>query len=192
MSLCIVSTENETTVKNLLAAFERDLNAYSNYSAFAVQADLEGWFEAGSLLRTIGRSEKIHADNHAHVIRQLGGEPRATMHPAEVRTTSDNLTAALEEEVYGIDSVYPYFLVENRSANNSAARTLAWALEAKKAHARLLSELITQMQRGSEKSSMGAATEFYVRPVCGYVSQTAEPERCWVCEHFCKTFEVVR
>jgi len=192
MSSCYVSAKNEVTVSNLLAAFERELNVHARYMAFAARAESECKFEAASLLRAIGRSEKIHADNHARVIRQLGGEPKATIHLVDVNTTGENLTAALEEEDYEIESMYPRFLEENRSLDNSAGRTFTWALEAEKTHARLLTEIIKQMGPGEGSARTVAAREFYVRPVCGYVSRTPEPERCWVCDHFCKTFEVIQ
>jgi rubrerythrin len=192
MSTCRVNVENEVAVRNLQAAFQCELNAHDNYMAFAAKADVECAFEAASLFRAIGRSEKIHADNHARVIRRLGGTPEADIHEVEVKTTLDNLMMALEEEVYEINEMYPRFLVDNRSTSNSAARTFTWALEAEKSHAFLLNEVITHMKRGQGSSPTGAALEFYVRPVCGYVLRSAEPERCWACEHFCKTFEIIR
>ena len=192
MSTCCVNSENEVTVRNLQAAFQSELDAHENYIAFAVRADAECAFEAASLFRALGRSEKIHADNHARVIRRLGGKPDSKIHTVEVKTTLDNLMTALEEEVYVIDLMYPRFLAENGGADNSAARTFSWALEAEKSHACLLSEMITQMKRGQLMASRGIALEFYVRPVCGYVLRSSEPERCWSCEHFCKTFEIVR
>jgi rubrerythrin len=192
MSTCQVDAENEVTVKNLITAFECESNVHAKHMAFAAKAEAECLFEAASLLRAIARSEKINANNHARVIRRLGAEPEARLQEVEVKTTLENLTATLEEEVYEIDSMYPRFLVENRSTDNSAARSFTWALEAKKTHVRLLIEIIKQMELGTNAPPTGAALEFYVRPVCGYVSRSPEPERCWVCEHFCKTFEVIQ
>ena len=59
----------------------------------------------------------------AGILRQLGGEPEAQIQQVEVKTTLENLVAALGDEIYEIDSMYPRFLVENWSAGNSAART---------------------------------------------------------------------
>jgi len=88
--------------------------------------------------------------------------------------------------------MYPRLLVENHSANNSAARTLTWALEAEKAHTRLLSEEIERMEADGTDYTFEKPVNFYVRPVCGYVSKTPEPERCWVCNRFCATFETIQ
>jgi len=122
----------------------------------------------------------------------LGGEPEAEIHPFEVNTTLKNLTEAQCEENYEIESMYPRFLAENRKTDNSAARTFTWALEGKKTHARLLQNEIQQIREGKASSSTSGAHEFHVRPVCGYISKTPEPERCWACNHFCKSFEVIR
>jgi rubrerythrin len=101
------------------------------------------------------------------MIRRLGGEPKATIRAIEVKTTIENLAALLEVEVYQIDSMYPRFLVDNHSADNSAARTFTWALEAEKTHAQVLTEQIRQMELGAAATATGAPIEFYVRPVCG-------------------------
>src|ERR1700759_5490471 len=68
-----IAIENETTIRNLLSAFEGESNAHVRYSAFAVHADGEGLHGAASLFRAAARAEQIHAANHAPVIRQLGG-----------------------------------------------------------------------------------------------------------------------
>jgi len=192
LSSCYVNTENEVTVKNLLAAFECEMNVHAKYIAFAAEAENECLFEAASLFRAIARSGEINARNHARVIRKLGAEPEARIHTIEVKTTLENLATALDNEVYEIDSMYPRFLADNRSTDNSAARSFTWALEAKKTRARLLTQIIKQTDLGKGSSPTGAAPEYYVRPVCGYVSRSHEPERCWVCEHFCKTFEAIQ
>jgi rubrerythrin len=95
--------------------------------------------------RSTAHSKQIQANNYARLIRQLGSEPEAQIQPAEVKTVLENLTAALVEEVYEIDSMYPRFLAENMSTNNSAAETLTWALEAERTNARLFSEQVGQM-----------------------------------------------
>lgn len=187
-----IAPQNEATVRNLRTAFESELNAHAKYAAYAARADSEGLRETASLLRSIARAEQIHADNHARVIRQLGGEPEAQTQPVEVKETLENLRTALGDEIYEIESMYPRFLAENRRPDNSTARTLTWALEAEKTHARLLREEISRIEAGSADSPADAPAEFYVRPVCGYVSKTPEQERCWACNRFCATFETVR
>lgn len=184
-----ISIENEVTVRNLLSAFEGESNAHAKYTAFANKADAEGLHGAASLFRAAARAEQIHADNHARVIRQLGAEPTAIIHPVELKSTLENLNEARAGERYEIDSMYPEFLREAKGHNNTAAvRTFEWALEAEKAHARLFSEAIAVLDTGW----LIAARNFYVCTACGYTSETPESERCPTCNLPWAKFEVVR
>jgi rubrerythrin len=192
MPVCQISPANEITVKNLMTAFESESNAHAKYTAYAKKAESDGLHAVAALLNAIARSEQIHAENHARVIRKLGGDLEPRLQPVEVKTTLENLTTALGDEIYEVDSMYPRFLVENQRNDNSAARTLTWALEAEKTHVRLLSEAIMRMEAHGADLRSDAPIDYYVRPVCGYVSTSAEPERCWACNRFCGTFETIR
>jgi rubrerythrin len=184
-----ISIENEVTVRNLQAAYEGESNAHAKYMAFAVKADAEGLHGAASLFRAAARAEEIHAGNHARVIRQLNAEPTATIHPVHVKTTIENLNEARSGERYEIDSMYPEFIREARRHSNTAAvRTLEWALEAEKTHARLFSEAIAVLESGW----LIAARNFYVCSACGYTSETPEAERCPTCRLPWEKFEVIR
>lgn len=187
-----IAPQNEATVRNLITAFECESNAHAKYTAYAAKAESEGLHRTAALLRAAARSERIHADNHARVIRQLGGEPEAQVQPVEVNETLENLITALGDEIYEIESMYPRFLAENRSTRNSAARSFSWAHEAEKTHASLLIEEIKRVETGNANSALDARAEFYVRPVCGLVSDAPEQQRCWACERFCSSFETIR
>ncbi len=188
-----IAAENEVTVRNLLAAFEGESNANAKYTEFARRADADGLHGAASLFRTAARAEQIHANNHARVIRQLGGEVTATIHPVDVMTTLENLKVALAGEQHEIDSMYPEFLKEAEAHNNTAAmRTFDWALEAEKTHARLYSEAIALFEGGDTNSWIAMVRNFFVCAVCGYTSETREAGRCPVCNSLWEKFEVVR
>ena len=115
-----IAPENAVTVQNLLAAFEGESNAHAKYTAFAVKADADGQHGAASLFRAAARAEQIHAANHARVIKQLGGEAQCEIHAVEVKTTLENLKAALSGEQYEIDTMYPGFLAEATARNSTA------------------------------------------------------------------------
>jgi rubrerythrin len=189
-----IAAENETTIQNLLAAYEGESNAHAKYIAFAVKADEDGFLGVASLFRAAGRAEQIHATNHARVIKQLGGEAKCKIHPVEVKTTLDNLKAALSGEQHEIDVMYPEFLAEATAHGNTLAiRTLTGALEAEKTHARLYGEAIPLVQGGKLDSWIALTREFYVCPVCGYTSETEEEhERCPVCNCPWEKFEIIR
>jgi rubrerythrin len=189
-----IAAENAITVQNLLAAFEGESNAHAKYTAFAARADEDGLHGAASLFRAAARAEQIHAANHARVIGILGGQAEAEIHPVEVKSTLENLKAALNGEQYEIDTMYPGFLQEATERKNTAAiRTFHGALEAEKTHARLYAEAIALLAAGKKDSWIGEARDFYVCPICGYTSETEEEhERCPVCNCPWERFEIIR
>jgi rubrerythrin len=190
----VIAAENAITIQNLLAAVEGESNAHAKYTAFAVKADADGLHGAASLFRAAGRAEQIHAANHAQVIKQLGGEAKCEIHAVEVKSTLENLKAALSGEQYEVDVMYPGFLKEAEERKNGAAiRTFTGAMEAEKTHARLYGEAVALLVGGKRDSWIGEARDFYVCPVCGYTSETEEEhERCPVCKCPWERFEIVR
>ena len=104
--------EKSATIANLLAAYEGESNAHAKYDFFAAKADAEGWLGAASLFRAAARAEQIHAANHARVIKQFGGEAHCEIHAVEVKSTLENLKAALAGEQYEVDTMYPGFIAE--------------------------------------------------------------------------------
>ena len=189
-----IAAENAITVQNLLAAFEGESNAHAKYTAFAAKADEDSLHGAASLFRAAARAEQIHAANHSRVLHQLGSRSECEIHPVEVKSTLENLKAALNGEQYEIDTMYPGFLEEATERKNTAAiRTFHGALEAEKTHARLYAEAIALLAAGKKDSWIGEARDFYVCPVCGYTSETEEEhERCPVCNCPWEKFEIIR
>jgi rubrerythrin len=189
-----IAAENVTTVENLMSAFEGESNAHAKYTAFAAKAEDDELYGAASLFRAAARSEQIHAANHARVIGQLGGHPECEIHPVDVKSTLENLKAALNGETYEINTMYPGFIAEaTERKNNAALRTFHGAMEAEKTHARLYAEAIALLAAGKKDSWIGETREFYVCPVCGYTSETEEEhERCPVCNCPWERFEIIR
>jgi rubrerythrin len=162
------------TLKNLNAAFEGESNAHARYAAFAEKADREGYPRVARLFRAAARAEQIHAGNHAEVIRSLGGTPKAVIGAVAVKSTSENLQAALAGESYERDVMYPNFLAEARKDGNAkAVRTLTLARTAEIEHAKLyqhaLSNLVAMRQAGGP---------MYVCGVCGYTTEVLPASKC--------------
>ena len=189
-----IVAETTATLTNLLAAFEGESNAHAKYTAFAAKADAEGWHGVASLFRAAARAEQIHANNHARVIKQLGGEAHCDIHPVDVQATLHNLKVALAGEQHEIDTMYPGFLIEASTANISAAiRTFTWAMEAEKTHARLYREAIEMLEEKIPETWAITQRDFYVCAVCGYTTDTPEEEvHCPVCNLPRERFEVIR
>ncbi len=186
--------EKSATIANLLAAYEGESNAHAKYDFFAAKADAEGWLGAASLFRAAGRAEQLHAANHARVIKQLGGEAHCEIHAVEVKSTLENLKAALAGEQYEVNTMYPGFIAEASGREvASAKRTFTWAMEAEKTHAELFEEAIGIVELRIKESWVGLPCAFYVCATCGYTTRTREEQaRCPVCNLSYDKFEVIR
>lgn len=171
------TSETTTTLDNLQTAFNGESNAHHRYAAFAKKADEEGYGPVASLFRAASRAEEIHANNHAAVIRMLGAEPKATIEMPNVKTTKENLAAAMEGEIYERDKMYPPFVEEAKASKNSAAlKTITYALKTEAEHARLYSQALKNLD-----AMRGKAMTYYVCTVCGYTVEKLDFLRCLVC-----------
>ena len=167
-----------TTLENMQAAYNGEKNAHVRYWAFAQRADAEGYGEVASLFRAAARAEEIHANNHADVIMEFGVLPQAHLESPVVKSTRENLIAAIKGESYERDTMYPEFLKQARQeGNKNAIKSLNFARNAEIEHARLY--VSTLLKLGSLKGTKQEA--FYVCPVCGYTAREAEFAKCPTC-----------
>jgi len=174
------------TLEHLQAAYEGESNARIRYRLFAVQADIDGYRDVATLFRAAARAEQLHAENHARVIRSLGGDPTCKIVPVEVHDTAANLREAIQGEEYERDVMYPKFIAEaKKSRQNAAARTFSYALDAEAEHAKLYRAALENMAAGR------AEVTYYVCLVCGFTTADAEIARCTICNNPREKFEVV-
>jgi rubrerythrin len=167
-----------TTLENMQAAYNGESNAHARYLAFAKQADSEGYGEVAILFRAAARAEQIHATNHAAVIQELGAVPQARVEVPFVKSTSENLEAAIKGETYERDTMYPDFLKQARSDRNSrAVRSLNLAKTAEAEHAKLYAAVLANLER--LKGTKGSA--YYVCPVCGFTVRETDFAKCPSC-----------
>lgn len=164
---------------DLQMAYEGEVNAQARYLAFARQADVEGYGEVASLFRAAARAEEVHADNHAAVIRDLGGIPFARVDGPMVRSTRDNLIAAVQIENEERDEMYPEFIANARAARREdAVRTLTLARDAEADHAYLGALALVDLEqlKGSQ------AAEYYVCPRSGHTISREQIAGCLICQ----------
>jgi rubrerythrin len=155
---------NGSTLANLQAAYNGESNARAKYLAFAQKADAEGYTQAASLFRAAARAEEVHADAHAKVIRSMGGAPKADIKQPEVKSTMENLEAAIAGESYERDTMYPEFIKKSKADENvSATRTFMLAQKAEGEHAKLYKQALDNLEQWK-----GGTKDFYVCTVCGY------------------------
>lgn len=167
-------TNPASTLNDMQAAYNGESNAHATYLAYAEKAQGEGYAKVASFFRAAAKAEEIHATNHAQVIKSLGAEPKANLKAPEVKSTRENLQAAIKGETYERDVMYPGFLTQARKEGKvDAIRSLNYAKTAEAEHARLYQEAFNDLDGWKVQN-----VAFYVCPVCGYTSTTRPTEKC--------------
>ena len=166
-----------TTLDNLQAAFNGESNANTRYLAFAKKADAEGYGRAASLFRAAARAEQVHFERHAKVIKALGGVPTAKIETPVVKTTAENIEAAMKGEIYESTIMYPGFLAKaEKDGIKDASDAFEDAGRAEAVHASLYKEAL-----GNLRAWKGKNKEFYVCPFCGNVVKVVNFKTCPLC-----------
>ncbi len=151
------------TKENLMAAFAGESQANRQYLAFAKKADAEGYPQVARLFRAAAEAETVHAHNH---LRALG----------KIKSTADNLQAAVDGETYEFTTMYPPFIEAAKAeGNKEAQRSFEWANQVEATHAALYKKLL-----GLLGQDMGNYP-YYVCPVCGHTAENSFPDICPVC-----------
>ena len=179
----------KTTLDNLQAAFNGESNAKAKYEAFAVKADAEGYKSVASLFRATAASETIHARKHAAAIKKLGAAPLATVGKPEVKSTKENLEAALAGETYEKETMYPDFIKQAQAEKNKGAvMSFKGALAAEAEHAKLYKQALGELEAWKP-----AGKEFMVCQICGY-TLLADPAllKCPVCSAPKEKFTLIK
>ncbi len=147
----------------LREAFAGESQANRKYLAFAAKADQEGFPQAARLFRAAADAETIHAHSHLRALK-------------EVRSTRENLEAAVAGETHEFKSMYPGMIESARTeGNKEAERSFHFANEVEKVHAALYQKLLKSL------GESGETYPYYVCPVCGYTAEREAPETCPVC-----------
>jgi rubrerythrin len=161
---------------DVMAAYNGESNAQAKYVAFAKKADQEGYAGVASLFRAAARGEEFHARTDADIIKKLGGTPSAAVTPAAVKTTAENLKAAIEAESYERDKMYPAYIADALAAGNKdAIKAFKAAAAVEAEHAKLLT------QAASNLSSWKTARKFFVCQTCGLPVVVIDFNKCPIC-----------
>jgi rubrerythrin len=188
VSTFVVHTR-EQSLNNLRIAFNAESNAVARYHAFAMQADEEACWKAGSLFRAMARSEEIHAANHAALLREMGIHPRCAIEVFQLKGTAENLQTALAGEMHELKHVYPAFLREAEAARMlGLRRSFRFALLCEMKHARLLRTMLKQIGR-AEGALAPQSSAYYVCPECGFIVDHVAFTDCPICGHCRQDFE---
>lgn len=149
-----------STQENLKTAIAGESQANRKYAAFAQKADEEGFKGVAKLFRAASEAESLHAINQLKVAGM-------------VKSTEENLKAAIEGETYEFTEMYPGFIDEADAENNPAAkRAFQLANEAEKSHAGLYKKALENPDKD---------LDYYLCGICGYINEDSAPVKCPVC-----------
>jgi rubrerythrin len=163
------------SLDNLKTAFAGESQANRKYLAFAKKADEESFPQIAKLFRAAAAAETVHAHNH---LRAMDG----------VKSTAENLEAAVAGENYEVVSMYPPMLaVAEAEGEKRAARSFRWALEVEKIHEALYRKARELQSKGKDAPE----TNYYVCPLCGYTHEGPMDGNCPVCNTPGEKFEKI-
>jgi rubrerythrin len=163
------------TKEGLKEAFAGESQANRKYLAFAEKADKEGFPQIAKVFRAAAAAETVHAHNH---LRVLGG----------IKSTKENIKAAVEGEHYEFNKMYPEFLeAAKNEGNKDAERTFHYANEVEKIHHKLYIAALKAAENGKDLDK----NDIYICPICGYTHEGDPPDKCPVCGAAKKLFRKI-
>jgi rubrerythrin len=153
------------TSENLQFAFAGESQANRKYLFFADKADEEGHKQIARLFRAAADSEMVHARNHLKVMKGI-------------KSTKDNLLAAISGENYEFTEMYPIFVKQAEAdTEKDAENSFDWANKVERVHHQLFKTALSTL----EKDQVMSDKTLYVCQNCGYTLQGEAPEKCPVC-----------
>ena len=153
------------TQDNLNDAFAGESQANRRYLFFAERADEEGHPVIARLFRAAAEAETVHARNH---LGALG----------EIKSTGENLKAAISGEHYEFTQMYPGFIERAKSEGNTDAEvSFDLANKVEKIHHALYDKALKALSGGEALKD----EPYLVCQRCGYTVGGQAPEKCPVC-----------
>jgi len=153
------------TEENLKAAFAGESQANRKYLAFAKKAEEEGFVNIAKLFRAIAEAETVHALNHLRVLKM-------------VKSTEENVQAALNGETYEFTEMYPDFIkTATKEGIKDAVISFNYANNVEKIHGEFYKKTLNSINKNKDIEEK----EFFVCQVCGYTAEGEAPNICPVC-----------
>src|SRR4030042_5444505 len=122
--------------KRLREAFAGESKASVRNTAFAKQADKEGYPQIARLFRAVADAEKVHAEEYLKYLEGIVGN------------TEENLKAAFESEIRATTEFYPDFIKEAFSLKRE---DVAWSFirsrDVEERHAKLYKDALAALDR---------------------------------------------
>ena len=153
------------TNDNLAEAFAGESQANRKYLAFGEAAKNDGLNQVAKLFRAVAAAETVHALAH---LQAMGG----------VKTTVENLKAAISGEQHEFEVMYPGFIATAEAEDNTrAALSMQRAMDVEKVHHGLFVGALDAVAAGHDLP----AESIHVCGVCGHTVIGSVPDKCPVC-----------
>ncbi len=163
------------TTENLQAAFVGESQASRNYLYFAEKADEEGYKQIARLFRASSEAETVHARNHLKVMQG-------------VKSTKDNLKAAIGGEHHEFTEMYPAFMKQADAEGDKKAKdSFDLANQVEQIHHRLYKAALSMLEKGQAM----AEKPIYVCQYCGNTVEGEAPDKCPICGAPKKMFKLI-
>lgn len=154
-----------TTSENLESAFAGESQANRKYLFFAEEAEQQGHKQIARLFRAAAEAETVHARNHLRVMEGI-------------RSTRDNLAAAISGEGHEFTEMYPAFIKQAEAESKDKAKdSFDLANKVERIHHGLFNAALGMLQ----KDQTAEEKPFFVCQYCGNTVEGEAPERCPVC-----------
>ena len=168
------------TIENLKAGIKGETTASAKYAAFAEKAKAEGHDTIAKLFDAASKSEGIHAANHLKVLKSLGEKMEDFKPEFVIKTTRENLLAAIEGEAHETKTMYPQFLTDAKTEKaEKAIKSFTWAFDTELKHLDFYKKALSALDSKSENT---LPFVYAVCTVCGNTyDYTKIAENCSFC-----------
>ena len=176
----------EITFQNLQTAYGREMRIGREYSLFAEKAEKDRYSAIAALYRAASRSEQIHAEMAAALLRMKG----VAVNPFRpdsitVGTIAQTLRLAISDEGLETESMYPNLArAADQEKFAEAAESFRRTLIADKRHVELFKEAL-------ERKGNVMKVQYSVCLECGYIMTTEKVEECPGCHAKKEKFEKI-
>lgn len=173
------------TINNLQVAYAAEFKREAWYEGFAKQAQKERFDDIAVLFRTLAKSEKVHYQNIAELLRSKGVEPvTPTVEAIAPGKTRQYLKLSLSNENVEQSTFSGFLAVAEQEQFAEAVELFRRSVEADARHTRLLNKAV-------EMETNFARLPYMMCPECGYIVGSDKIEECPVCKTKKDKFETI-
>jgi len=172
------------TNENLQTAYMKQMRHSFIYGKFIRQAEKEKLPNVANLYRAISRSEQIHANNHAALLRERGFEPKTPLYDSvAVGTIVQSFKMAISSEDIEAESMFPNLIrTAGLEKDTVAMNQFQQTMEADNRQNELFKD-------ASDHQGRIPKVPYLLCPACGYIITSESTDQCPVCHTGKSTFE---